>query len=173
MKKGLIHVYCGDGKGKTTAAMGLILRSLGRGRRVVLMQFLKGWETGEILMLEKLDGITIFRGKEGTKFTCDMTPEEREHTRQAQDETLRQAMDAAKDADLLVLDEVIGAYNFDMVDQELVRSIVENKPEGLELVLTGRDPDAFFLEKADYMTEMRAYKHPYTKGIQAREGIEF
>lgn len=175
MKKGLIHLYCGNGKGKTTAAMGLILRSLGRGKRVVLVQFLKGRQTGEVMMLENMENISILRGKSSPKFTCDMTQEERDQAKAAHDQTLRQALTIVEKGgvDLLVLDEVIGAYNFGMVDQGLVQKIVGEKPEGLELVLTGRDPDPFFVEQADYMTEMREYKHPYQKGIQGREGIEF
>ena len=106
-QKGLLHLYYGDGKGKTTAAMGLALRSLGSGRRVVIVQFLKGGKSGEIPLLERL-GAKVFRGKAGQKFVSRMTPEEKEQTRALQDRNLAAAM--TEDADLLILDEAGSAW---------------------------------------------------------------
>ncbi len=167
----MIHVYCGDGKGKTTAAMGLIARALGRGRKVVLVQFLKSWETGEILFLEKQDNITILRSKDTMKFTFNMDDNEKLTAKQGHDKMLEQALQI--DCDLLVLDEVMSAYNTKLLDESIVKSAVENWDKEKELVLTGRSPEEFFVSHADYVTEMKCVKHPYTQGTLAREGVEF
>lgn len=167
---GLIHLYCGEGKGKTTAAMGLALRALGAGRRVVIVQFLKGRRTGEIPLLESL-GAQVFRGKAGTKFSFQMDEEERAETRSLQTEHLRAALEL--DAELLVLDEACGAWETDLVDRDLLRKAVLEKPAGQELVLTGREPAGWMRKAADYITEMRCCRHPYQRGVPAREGVEF
>lgn len=167
---GLIHLYCGEGKGKTTAAMGLALRALGAGRRVVIVQFLKGRRTGEIPLLESL-GAQVFRGKAGTKFSFQMDGKERAETRSLQAEHLRAALEL--DAELLVLDEACGAWETDLVDRDLLRKAVLEKPAGQELVLTGREPAGWMREAADYITEMRCCRHPYQRGVPAREGVEF
>ena len=110
---GLVHLYYGDGKGKTTAAMGLALRALGSGKRVVIVQFLKGGKSGEIPLLEQL-GARVYRGKAGQKFVFQMNDAEKAATRALQNENLRAAM--AQPADLLLLDEAGSAWELDMVD---------------------------------------------------------
>jgi cob(I)alamin adenosyltransferase len=174
MKQGLTHVYCGDGKGKTTAAMGLCLRAAGRGMRVLVVQFLKDGDSGELKPLSAVPGIRILRGGDVGRFVVSMTEEEKKDSRRAHDEKLRAAADAAKrgECDLLVLDEIIAAYNLGMVDGALVRELVEKKPEKLVLVLTGRNPPPFMLEAADYVSEIRKVKHPFDRGVTARNGIE-
>ena len=109
MEQGLLHLYWGDGKGKTTAAMGLALRALGAGKRVVIVQFLKGGNSGEIPLLARL-GAEIYRGKAGQKFVFQMTPEEKAATRELQNQNLAAAM--ARPADLLVLDEAGAPRNW-------------------------------------------------------------
>lgn len=170
MQQGLIHLYWGYGKGKTTAAMGLALRALGNGKRVVIVQFLKGKESGEIALLRQL-GATIYRGKAGQKFVSQMGDEERQLTRALQTEHLLQALRTP--ADLLILDEACTACWLEMVDEELLQRAVLQKPPEQELVLTGRDPADWMREAADYSTEMRCHRHPYEKGIVARKGVEF
>jgi cob(I)alamin adenosyltransferase len=170
MERGLRHLYWGQGKGKTTAAMGLALRSIGAGRRVVIVQFLKGADSGEIPLLRQL-GAQVFRGKAGQKFVSQMTAEERAQTRQMQTEHLRQAL--ALEADVLILDEACAAWQKDMVDRELLQRAVLDKPAAQELVLTGRQPAPWMVEAADYNTEMRCHRHPYEKQIPARKGVEF
>lgn len=169
-EQGLVHLYWGEGKGKTTAAMGLALRALGAGRRVVVVQFLKGAESGEVPLLRQL-GAQVLRGKAGQKFVSQMDEEEKAATRRLQTENLRAAL--AQPADLLVLDEACAAWQLDMVDRALLRAAVEQKPAAQELVLTGRAPADWMLAAADYSTEMRCHRHPYEKGIQARKGVEF
>lgn len=170
MEKGLIHLYWGDGKGKTTAAMGVALRALAAGKKVVIVQFLKAQESGEIALLSGL-GAQIYRGKAGDKFVSQMTREEKAQTRKLQDENLLSALE--QPADLLVLDEACAALKFHMADENLLKKIVYEKPEEQELILTGRNPADWMMEIADYCTEMRCCRHPYDKGIAARRGVEY
>ena len=167
---GLVHLYWGAGKGKTTAAMGLALRALGAGRRVAVVQFLKGRDSGEIPLLRSL-GAQIFRGKAGERFTFQMDGEEREATRALQTDHLRRAL--ALDADLLVLDEACAAWQTDLIDRDLLRAAVLDRPECREVVLTGREPPEWMREAADYVTEMRCHRHPFEQGVPARKGVEF
>ena len=169
MSNGLIHLYHGDGKGKTTAAMGLAVRALGCGRRVVIVQFLKGGATGELEPLQTL-GATFYRGKAGQKFVFQMNEEEKAATRALQTENLRRAL--AEPADLLILDEACAALQLGMVEDSLLRQAVLLRPEGMEVVITGREPAPWMLEAADYSTEMRCHRHPYARGVLAREGVE-
>lgn len=167
---GLVHLYCGDGKGKTTAAMGLALRALGAGRRVVIVQFLKGVPTAEAEPLVR-SGATVLRDEGCQKFVFQMTEAERAAARAAQTDLLRRAL--GLDSDLLVLDEACAAAALDMVDPDLLRRAVVQRPAGREVVLTGRDPAPWMRDAADYCTEMHALRHPYDRGVPAREGIEY
>lgn len=166
----MVHLYWGEGKGKTTAAMGLALRALGAGQRVVIVQFLKGASSGEIPLLEQL-GATIYRGKAGQKFVFQMTEAEKKQTRAMQTGHLRAAL--AESADLLILDEACAAWRLEMVDHTLLRQAVLQRPAEQELVLTGRSPARWMREAADYETEMRCHRHPYEQGVAARKGVEF
>lgn len=170
MELGLVHLYWGEGKGKTTAAVGLALRALGSGCRVILVQFLKGADTGEVPLLRAL-GAEIYRGKAGQKFVFQMDEAEKAATRALQNENLAAAL--ARPADLLILDEACAAWQLDMVDKELLERAVRQRPAGQEVVLTGRVPAPWMLEAADYSTEMRCCRHPYEKGVAARRGVEF
>lgn len=170
MENGRIHLYWGDGKGKTTAAMGLALRALGAGLRVTVVQFLKDGGSAELGGLETL-GARILTGRPGMKFVFQMTPEERAQARAEHDEMLRQAL--AQPCDVLVLDEACAAWRLGMVDDLLLQQAVLGRPESTEVVLTGRDPAPWMKLKADYSTEMRCEKHPYESGHPARRGIEY
>lgn len=155
----MIHVYHGDGKGKTTAAMGLALRMLAAGRRVVVVQFLKDGESGEARLLAEHFGVPVFAGKASDKFTWSMTSEELAATRELHDGNLASALAELEGAQegLLVLDEALDALSKELVDEALV----------------DRAPSRKIVEKADYITEMRCEKHPYEQGICAREGVEY
>ena len=166
---GLVHLYTGEGKGKTTAAVGLCLRAVGQGLRVVFVQFLKNGRSGELEPLRRL-GVRILSGGAGT-FVSKMSKEEREETQRRMDGLLREALDTP--AELLVLDEACAAARLGMVDEELLKQAVERRSSGTEIVLTGRDPLPWMREAAAYVTVMEAEKHPYTEGIRARRGIEF
>ncbi len=173
--RGLIHVYCGDGKGKTTAAMGLALRCTGRGKKVVIAQFLKSGTSGECLALAKNHGVTVLAANPVGKFSFQMSEDEKKLTRDAVNRTFEAATDFAyrEKAGLLVLDEACAVVSLGFLDEEKLLCYMEEKPEGLELVITGREPTEKLLNKADYVTEMRNRRHPYERGIEAREGIEY
>ena len=172
-KPGLIHVYTGDGKGKTTAALGLALRAAGHGWRTYFGQFLKGQEYGELETAKRLSGLLTIEqyGKPSVIHEKKATPED---VRLAQEGLARacQAMLSGQ-YNIVVLDEINVALYFDLLTIEDVLSVIDQKPGGVELVLTGRRvPDAI-LARADYVTVMQEAKHPYQQGIVARKGIEF
>lgn len=171
---GLIHTYYGDGKGKTTAAMGLSIRAAGAGMQVHIIQFLKGTETSELQSLKRIPGISVARCDRDYGFTFAMSDSEKAEMKQCHNEILREAIKKAKSGEiqLLVLDEVIDAHRLKLIDIELLEALVLDKPEALELVMTGHKPDEFFIDHADYVTEMKKIKHPYEMGICSRIGIE-
>ena len=140
-RTGLLHLYYGDGKGKTTAAMGLALRAMGSGKRVVILQFLKGGKSGEVPLLEQL-GAKVYRGKTGQNFVFQM-------------------------------DEAGSAWELDMVDKALLQKAVLERPAEQECVLTAHAAPQWMLDAADYATEMKCRRHPYQRGISARQGIEY
>ena len=165
----MLHLYWGDGKGKTTAAMGLALRALGHGRKVVIVQFLKDGTSGEMEPLRRLGAVVY--ACPNAKFTWLMNKEEKAAARRSDTAALRQAL--AQPWDLLVLDEACAAYETSLVDRELLRQAAARAEAGFEVVLTGRNPADWMQDAADYSTEMRACQHPYTKGVPAREGVEY
>lgn len=172
MDRGLIHIYYGDGKGKTTAAFGLAFRSAGRGFKVVIAQFLKGRNSGELLAAEKFSNINIIRSKPTDKFTFQMNPEELQETAQNCTKIFKEAVEISDDAQLLIFDEVIDAINTGLLNMEILLNYLKNKPFQLEVVLTGHKLPEEFVQIADYITFMEKKKHPYDKGIAARIGVE-
>ena len=172
LEQGCVQVYTGNGKGKTTASLGLALRAVGRGLKVCVFQFIKGGgRYGEHLAAEKLAPLlTIIQtGRPGWVNTKDIT----EDRRTAQ-EALVQAEELLTSGkfDLFVCDEINGAVGFGLIDVEQVLELISRKPEKTELVLTGRNADERVIEAADLVTEMREIKHYYKAGVPARTGIE-
>lgn len=167
----MIHLYCGNGKGKTTAAMGLTLRAAGRGERVVIAQFLKGADSGERYALAKLPQVELLPLPEQVKFTFQMDEQERLEASRRCRALLEQARERAKDCFLLVLDEACAAVNSGLLPLEELLDCLDNLT--CEIVLTGRDPAPQLLERADYITQMEPLRHPYQRGITARKGIEW
>ncbi|UYZ36452.1 cob(I)yrinic acid a,c-diamide adenosyltransferase [Clostridium beijerinckii] len=175
MELGLIHIYCGDGKGKTTAAMGLGMRAVGRQKKVLLTQFLKDNETGELNSIDRLgNDFEVFKGAPVKNFFKFMSEEEQIDTKREHEERFFKVTKKAAEEnfDLLILDEVIASTNLDLIPLSEVINFLENKPKGLEVVLTGRNPNEKLVELADYVSEIKAVKHPYEKGIGSRIGIE-
>jgi cob(I)alamin adenosyltransferase len=170
----MIHLYYGDGKGKTTAALGLTMRALGSGFQVVFVQFLKNQTTGELAVLNGLEGVTVLRGKEGSGFSFSMTEEEKEKTKLLHTENLKTAIVLAASGkyDMLVLDEAVGAYARDLIDRTLLEDFVRNKPERLELVLTGRNPAQWMIDRADYVSEIKKENIPMTEGFPQEQGLK-
>ena len=175
MEKGLIHIYCGDGKGKTTAAMGLAIRAAGREKKVFITQFLKSGKSGELVSLEKLkEYITFLPGRPVNKFVWNMNDEEKMDAKREHTARFKEIIDIIKneDYDLLILDEIIATINNGFIELNEVIDFLKNKPETLEVVMTGRDPKEKLIELANYVTEMQCMKHPFKEGIPSRVGIE-
>ena len=171
--EGLVHFYTGDGKGKTTAAIGLAVRAAGAGRKVVFAQFMKGMDTSELAPLKTL-GVQVVRKGTVTKFVPYMTEDERALCAAQQAETLAEARRLVPEDGVLVLDEIASAVTTGMVPAEDVLALLNAKPAGTEVVMTGRQPPQALLDKADYISEMRCVRHPSdTKGVGARKGIEY
>ena len=176
MKKGLVHVYTGDGKGKTTCAVGLAIRACGCGYDVKIFQFCKGVPSGELQSIGKLPHIQLFRDDcQLKKFAWDMTSEEKQVWIEAQQALFDDACEAAQDpnTDMVIMDEVLGAMHAGAIDLSQLKYLILHKYHGTELVLTGRAAPAALFEFADYVTEMKPIKHPLERGIDARRGVEF
>ena len=175
MDKGYVQVYTGDGKGKTTAALGLGFRAAGRGFKVVMFQFLKGAHSGELDSAPCLgDRFKIVRLAETNKFFGSMNEAERAELRgrlKSEIEQVRAVM-AADSCDVLILDEIMAAIHGSLLTVEEVCNLIDARPAGMELVLTGRSVPEKIVEKADLVTEMRVIKHYMDQGVPARKGIE-
>lgn len=167
----MLHLYCGNGKGKTTAAMGLALRAAGRDKRVVIAQFLKGADSGERLALAQFPQVTLLPVPNTVKFSFRMTDEERQAEAQRYQQLLQLIRQEAQDCFLLVLDEACAAVNTGLLPLDDLLSCLDGLT--CEVVLTGRDPAPQLVERADYITSMEAVRHPFDRGVTAREGIEF
>lgn len=170
---GLIHIYCGDGKGKTTAAVGLAIRAASAGMNVVFAQFFKPGNSSEIKGLRCFANIRLLHCSKHYGLWKRMGEEKRLQAKEDYTALLEQVLSASETADMLVLDEAISACNHGVISEERLRDFLRNKPEKLEVVLTGRAPSGGLLDLADYVTEMKKVKHPFDRGIPARRGIEF
>ncbi|MBI4302809.1 MAG: cob(I)yrinic acid a,c-diamide adenosyltransferase [Chloroflexi bacterium] len=167
---GLIQVYTGDGKGKTTAALGLAIRAAGHGMRVGFIQFLKGTPSGEHLFMLRYHAFDIIQIGAGSGFT-----KSREQLSEEAQRTLAYAKVQMLSGryDLLILDEVFVAIHKGLVTTKQVLDLLNEKPESVELVLTGRHAPPEIVRQADLATDVRKVKHPFDKGIRARVGIEY
>ncbi|MCR4722580.1 MAG: cob(I)yrinic acid a,c-diamide adenosyltransferase [Eubacteriales bacterium] len=175
MARRLMHMYYGFGRGKTTSVFGLAVRAAGRGWKVMIVQFLKNRTTGEVEYLSGMKNITILRGMANNSNMLIMNVSELERTRIIHNQNMTRAFEAARNGeiDLLILDEALDAYQSALMDTEAFEEFVKNKPDDLELVITGHIEEEFIEEIADYVTCFTKEKHPYDKGIDAREGIEY
>ncbi len=174
MKQSCIHIYCGDGKGKSTAAMGLALRAAGSGEKVLITQFLKDGTSSELKILKTLPQIKVLTCEKNFGFFWNMTEKEKEEARKAYRGLFDQATETARQEQvfLLVMDEFTAAYNHGLLDQEKALAFLKERPKNLEVVLTGRNPAPELVELADYVSEIQKRKHPFDKGLSARKGIE-
>jgi cob(I)alamin adenosyltransferase len=173
LEKGLVQVYTGKGKGKTSAAFGLALRAIGRGLKVYVIQFIKGgFDYGELYIVDKLPNLRLKAFGRG-KFVTEKPPET-EDVELAQ-EALALAEEVVKNGeyDIVILDEINVALDLKLISLEKVLELIKNKPKHVELVLTGRYAPDEIIEAADLVTEMKEVKHPYNEGFQARKGIEY
>jgi cob(I)alamin adenosyltransferase len=172
LKKGFIHVYTGNGKGKTTAAIGLGIRAIGEGLKVVMIQFMKGRRYSELDALQHIKNFTVVQfGRD--EFVSKEKPE------QIDIDLAQKGLSYAKDImqndgyDLVILDEINVAIDFNLISLKDVIYLLEHKPESLELVLTGRYASPEIIKHADIVSEILEIKHPYQKGVQSRKGIDW
>ncbi len=173
--RGCIHIYCGDGKGKTSAALGLAVRAAGRGRKVLIVRFLKTDDSGEVPVLSAIPGICVVPCDREFGFLFRMDEQQKKEAAQYFQQRFEAAcrMAVEEDVDVLILDEMMVSCNSGMVREEDVIRFLKCRPDKLEVVMTGRDPSEEHLELADYVSEIRMEKHPFARGIAAREGIEY
>lgn len=169
---GRIHVYTGDGKGKTTAAIGLAVRAAGHDRWTYIGQFMKGQSYGELVALQQIPQITIEQYGDPRCIRKEEVTEKHVADAAAGLERARKAMLSGR-YDLVVLDEVNVALWFGLLTEETVLSLLDERPAELELVLTGRRAPKAIMDRADLITEMLEVRHYYKKGVLARKGIEF
>jgi cob(I)alamin adenosyltransferase len=173
LEKGLVQVYTGNGKGKSSAAFGLALRAIGRGLKVYIIQFIKGgFDYGELYLVDKLPNLTLRAFGRG-KFVTAKPPEKEDI------ELAEEAFQLAKEVvesgkyDIVILDEINVALNLKLISLEKVLELIKRKPKHVELVLTGRFAPSQIIENADLVTEMKEVKHPFNRGYEARKGIEY
>lgn len=178
---GLVHIYCGDGKGKTSAACGLAVRMAGRGNSVVIARFLKTDDSGEVEILKHLPHVHLIPCEKEFGFVFAMDEETKKEAavfntglfHRAVKEAIEQCAQAGDAPCLLVLDEIMAAVNLKMVPEDQVLAFLRERPENLEVVLTGRGPSDEMQAMADYISEIRKIRHPFEAGISARIGIEY
>ncbi|MCH5303254.1 MAG: cob(I)yrinic acid a,c-diamide adenosyltransferase [Ruminococcus sp.] len=171
----MVHIYYGDGKGKTTASIGLAARAAGSRMKVLFVQFLKTEFSGERHTLSHTENISLSFAPLELKFTYNMNEEEKAKAaklfRNIFDESVTKVL--TQKYDMIVLDEIFSAIEAKMISEHDVYEFLSNAPKNLEVVMTGHNPPEKFLELADYITEMKKIRHPYDKGVSARFGIEF
>lgn len=176
LKKGLVQIYTGSGKGKTTAALGQAFRAAGSGLKVYMVQFLKSDNTGELKSVEKLyPEFQIFRFEKPRGFFWTLNDSQKAELK----EEIIKAFDFCKnalnsrDCDMLIMDEIMGVLHNNLLTISEVISFIKAKPEEVEVIMTGRNAPEELIEAADLVTEMKEIKHYYKAGVPARKGIEF
>jgi cob(I)alamin adenosyltransferase len=176
LKKGLIQVYTGIGKGKTTAALGQSLRSAGSGLKVYMVQFLKTDDTGELNSVKRLyPEFQIFRFEKPRGFFWTLNDTEKAVLKKEIEEAFKFCKKTVSEnsCDILILDEVMGALQNKLLSVNEILALIKNKPEKIEIIMTGRNVPEEIVDAADLITEMREVKHYYKQGIPARKGIEY
>ena len=173
LEKGLVQVYTGNGKGKTSAAFGLALRATGRGLKVYMIQFIKGgFDYGELYTVKNLPNFTLKAFGRG-KFVTSKPPQKEDVKLAREALHLAEQVVQSGSYNIVILDEINVALDLKLISLETVLKLIKSKPSGLELILTGRNAPEEIVEVADLVTEMKEVKHPFSKGTEARKGIEY
>lgn len=174
MERGMIHIYEGDGKGKTTAAVGLSVRAAGAGKKVLFTQFLKDGTSHEIAVLRKLEGIEVFSCETNPGFVFQMNNEERKVAQSMYEQYFADIKEKVekRSYDLLILDEILDACATEMIQVEELEEFLKTRNKQLEVVLTGHQCSTQFEQMADYYSKITKMHHPYDRGVTARDGIE-
>lgn len=175
----MIHLYTGNGKGKTTAAIGLCIRAAGWNLQVCFAQFMKGNDTGELYVLKSLPDVIILRSEKNFGFYSSMSESDKEELTEIHNHILDKILELVESGNcrLVILDEITYPVNWGLLDMEKLKRLLTYGKQGeeqeIELVLTGRSAQVLLSDMADYVTEMECVRHPYEKGTGARKGIEF
>jgi len=174
----MIHLYTGEGKGKTSAAVGQLIRAAGRGWTVIFAQFMKSGDTGELHVLRQMAEVEILRSQKEFGFYRTLGEEQKKELTDIHNKILDYILEAVQQrrCQMVVLDEITYPVTWGLLDQEKLLKLIklfQKLPDGPELVMTGRNPADFLVDCADYLTRMDCVRHPYLQGIEAREGIEF
>ena len=175
----MIHLYTGEGKGKTTAAIGLCIRAAGRGYSVCFSQFMKGNDTGELYVLEKLTNVEILRSRKNYGFYASMSEADKRELTEVHNDILDSLIERAKSGTcrMIIMDEVTYPVKWGLLDIKRLETLLEMGKEGsdqeVEIIMTGRDAKGILKKTADYITQMECVRHPYERGTTARKGIEF
>lgn len=175
MEPGYIHIYCGDGKGKTSAATGLAVRAAGWGKKILFVRFLKNENSGERKVLSSIPGIKVLRPEKTYGLYSHLSEKEKGEAKATYREFWMQMRSEISEGnyDMLVLDEFMAAYNYGIISEGEALRFLKEKPVHLEIILTGRNPAPCIEELADYVSEIRKIKHPFDRGVHARKGIEY
>ncbi|NLB20751.1 MAG: cob(I)yrinic acid a,c-diamide adenosyltransferase [Clostridium sp.] len=175
MQDGFIQIYTGEGKGKTTAALGLAFRAAGRKKKVLFVQFLKGIHTGEEISMNENEYIEHLKLSETVRFFNKLAPEEQAELKARTEKEWGSLIERIETSplDVLVLDEIMIAISHGLIEESDVIKLLNNKPQKLEVILTGRYTSDHLIENADLVTEMKKLKHYYDKGVTSRLGIEY
>lgn len=173
---GCIQVYTGNGKGKTTAALGQGIRAYGNGLKVIMVQYLKSGYTGELNTINNLNqNFEIYRFEKERDFFWNLSEAEKEDLQKEINTATDFVEEVIKEnkCDMLILDEIIGAMGNNLIDVDKLIKVLKSKPKSMEIILTGRNAPEWLIELADLVTEMKEIKHYYKKGINSRQGIEY
>ncbi len=181
----MIHLYSGDGKGKTSIVTGMAMRMAGAGKEVIFAQFMKGNESSEIKIFSEIPRMTVLKVEKNFGFYKDMTESEKAEITGCHNEILRKIYNRIKESagkninrnlepDLLVvMDEITYPCRWNLIDEMLLLQILRELPENVELAMTGRNPQDYMIECSDYWSDVEKRKHPYDRGIKARQGVEY
>jgi len=173
MQKGLVHIYYGDGKGKTSSAIGLSVRAAGAGLKVFITRFLKDSNSSELCVLKRINGITLGDTPISLPFFFTMTPKQKAEYKVYAYSLLRRASEEMQKCDVVVLDEFLDAVKLEIISIEDAVQFIKSRPEKTELVITGHTLIDKLADLAHYISHISAQKHPFTDGVGARKGIEF
>ncbi|WP_454053343.1 cob(I)yrinic acid a,c-diamide adenosyltransferase [Clostridium sp. Marseille-Q7071] len=176
LKEGYIQIYTGNGKGKTTAAVGLATRAAGNEFKVTMVQFLKSGSTGELESAKKLSTyFNIYRFEKPRGFFWTLNDEQKAELKEEIQEAYKFCLKVMEDkqCDILIMDEIMGALGNGLVSEEQLLELMDKKPKDIELIMTGRNVPKRIMEKANLVTEMKDIKHYFNEGVPARKGVEF
>lgn len=173
----MIQLYCGEGKGKTTACIGAAIRAAGREKKVMFVQFMKGQDTGEIEILRNIGNITVLRSEKDFPFFSQMSESQKQEMTDIHNQMLQKVLERLEsgETDFVVLDEITHAVKYHMLSIEKLNQVIINAKnnEKIELLMSGREPSKELLEVSDYISRIECERHPFQKGVCARIGVEY